>query len=107
MAAAIRARVTQAERARVPEERLLGAMARRAGEARALLAELGASLHALSPLAVLSRGYAIVERRDTGAIVRAVSDVAPRDRISIRVEGGRIAAVVDEPASEAEPERSS
>jgi len=44
---------------------------------RSQLAGLQARLAALSPLAVLERGYAIVRQQESGAIVRQVEQVAP------------------------------
>lgn len=49
-----------------------------------------ARLDALNPLAVLQRGYAVV-RRD-GQIVRSISEVAPGDRLAIRVSDGEFGA---------------
>jgi exodeoxyribonuclease VII large subunit len=58
-----------------------------------------ARVHALSPAATLERGYAIVQR-DDGHVVRAPDDVAPDDRLGIRLAKGRIAAtVIDEDAA--------
>jgi exodeoxyribonuclease VII large subunit len=65
------------------------------------LAGLEARLAALSPLATLERGYAIVRRADTGAVVRSVDQVAPGDPLSIRVRDGQVGAL-----TQACPERS-
>lgn len=53
-----------------------------------------AQLLGLSPLAVLERGYALVQRADTGSIVRRAAQVAPGDRVQVRVADGRFGAVV-------------
>jgi exodeoxyribonuclease VII large subunit len=45
-----------------------------------------ARLDALSPLAVLQRGYAVV-RRD-GQLVRSIAEVSPGDQLSVRVADG-------------------
>ena len=50
-------------------------------------------LDAMSPLKVLTRGYAMVSKED-GAIVRSVSDVQIGDPISVRVSDGTIVASV-------------
>ena len=50
-------------------------------------------LDAMSPLKVLTRGYAMVSKED-GAIVRSVSDVQNGDPISVRVSDGTIMASV-------------
>jgi len=42
-------------------------------------------IDALSPLAVLGRGYAICERRLDGAIVRSADDVAAGDQVRVRL----------------------
>ncbi|MBR2431737.1 MAG: hypothetical protein IKB23_02365, partial [Clostridia bacterium] len=50
-------------------------------------------LEALSPLAVLSRGYAVaLDEKDS--LVRSVSDVKEGEKITIRVSDGRIIAEV-------------
>jgi exodeoxyribonuclease VII large subunit len=62
---------------------------------RARLSEHATSLDALSPLTVLGRGYAIATRAD-GRAIRAASEVAAGERLSIRVARGRISAEVTE-----------
>ncbi|MEZ4365377.1 MAG: exodeoxyribonuclease VII large subunit [Kofleriaceae bacterium] len=52
------------------------------------LGELASRLHALSPLAVLERGYAVV-RRDGGAVVRAADEVCRRRRGRGHAAGAR------------------
>ncbi len=62
------------------------------------LAVLAARLHALSPVAVLGRGYAIVLAEKSGAAVRASSDVQRGDTLHVVLHQGRIdAVVVDKP----------
>ncbi|MBP6629478.1 MAG: exodeoxyribonuclease VII large subunit [Kofleriaceae bacterium] len=77
--AALRARLHAAARARV-------------GRGRQGLAEAGAGLHALSPLAVLDRGYAVVRAGDR--VVRAPADASPGTALTIRVAGGTLSARV-------------
>jgi exodeoxyribonuclease VII large subunit len=60
---------------------------------RAAVAGLAARLRALSPLATLERGYAIVRREDTGAVVRSVGQVRAGDALAIRVQDGEFGAV--------------
>ena len=50
-------------------------------------------LDAMSPLKVLSRGYAMVQNRK-GEVVRSVRQIEPGERISIGVSDGRISATV-------------
>ena len=53
-----------------------------------LLRELGRGLHAVSPLATLGRGYAILQRED-GHAVRRAGEVAAGDTLHARLaEGG-------------------
>ena len=66
---------------------------RRIERNRLRLGELRRALHAVSPLATLSRGYAIV-RDAQGNIVRDARAVAPGDSITARVAEGEIAATV-------------
>lgn len=63
------------------------------GKERQRFARLGAALDALSPLKVLGRGYAIVQKED-GHIVRLVRDVKPGDALSLRVLDGKIRVTV-------------
>jgi len=99
--AELRARLDGAERAarasRAAElERLaaglLGQRARVDRE-RARLGAAAGRLHAMSPLAVLSRGYAIATRAD-GRAIRAAGEVAPGDLVHVRVGAGSIEASV-------------
>lgn len=55
-----------------------------------LLRELGRGLHAVSPLATLGRGYAIL-RRDDGRAVRRAEDVAVGDRLRATLAEGGLA----------------
>jgi exodeoxyribonuclease VII large subunit len=67
---------------------------RMSGDRARFTAEM-ARLDAMSPLAVLSRGYAIA-RDQRGRAIRSANDVAPGDRLSIRVHQGEFHARVDE-----------
>jgi exodeoxyribonuclease VII large subunit len=59
------------------------------------LSTLQLSLRALSPHSTLQRGYAVVSRRDTGAVVTRTADVSAGDGIDVRVSDGDFAATVD------------
>jgi exodeoxyribonuclease VII large subunit len=59
-----------------------------------------ARVRALSPLATLERGYAVVQRGD-GVVVRSAGDVAAGDALDIRVANGRLAAQVVRPEAAA------
>ncbi len=65
----------------------------------ARLESLAARLDGLSPLAVLGRGYALVQREADEAIVRRPGDVAPGDALRIRLAEGEIGAEVTRPPS--------
>ena len=72
------------------EGRLDAAMAkrRRSGEAR--LRECASRLDALSPLAVLGRGYAVCWKADGTRIVRHVTDVAVGDEVRVTLAKGEL-----------------
>ena len=59
------------------------------------LATTVARIDALSPLAVLGRGYSICERRVDGAIVRSADDVAAGDPVRIRLEKDTVDCTVE------------
>lgn len=64
------------------------AMQRMLQKRRAALGELGAQMAALSPLAVLDRGYAMVSKE--GAMVRDASQVTAGDTLHVRFARGEI-----------------
>ena len=74
-------------------ERLGAAAELRVEAARGALGEVVAGLDALSPLAVLSRGYAIATT-SAGRAVRSSSEVKAGDELSIRLHEGRLDATV-------------
>ena len=55
-----------------------------------------ARLRALSPAATLERGYAIVQRRSDGAVLRNPADAKPGDALRLRLSGGDLGATVDD-----------
>ena len=55
--------------------------------------ELTAKLDAMSPLKVMTRGYAIAQL-DSGDVLRSVAQVKPDDKITISVSDGNIDAIV-------------
>ncbi|MCC6556183.1 MAG: hypothetical protein IT372_24750, partial [Polyangiaceae bacterium] len=77
------------------------ARARLAGLRRAFAGDV-ARLEAMSPLRVLARGYAIATDA-SGRAVRDHADVAPGDRIEVRVHSGALAATVIATAAPGEP----
>lgn len=56
---------------------------------------LSLRLGALNPNAVLRRGYAVVQRRDTRAVVTGQAQVAPGDRLDVSVADGTFGAQVE------------
>ncbi len=70
------------------------AMRSKTAERRAELSRLAAKAEALSPLAVLTRGYGIAET--ACGVIRSVSDVKKEDEMTLRVSDGRILATVRE-----------
>ncbi len=54
------------------------------------------SLHTISPLATLDRGYAIVHKHDDGRIVRTASQCLIGECIRVRLHTGEIVCTVDE-----------
>ena len=61
---------------------------------------LARSLHAVSPLATVARGYAILQH-DDGRIVRSVGDAAAGDALDARLVDGRLRVRVESSASDA------
>ena len=58
--------------------------------------EAAARLHALSPLAVLGRGYAVCWNDDRTALVRRAGQLAPGDRVRVTLGDGEIGCDVRE-----------
>lgn len=92
LAEALRRRLVEARaEVLVPDHGLAPAARAELSRARGLLGELAARLHALSPLAVLGRGYAIA-RTERGVVVRTPSELRPGERFTLIVEGGSLEA---------------
>ncbi|WP_455138402.1 exodeoxyribonuclease VII large subunit [Thermophilibacter sp.] len=87
-------------------ERLSGRMgevgARLTRPAEATLARLAAQLDALSPLAVLARGYAIARGAD-GHVLRDAASLAPGDEVHVLLGSGSFDAAVTATATEGRP----
>jgi len=74
--------------------RQLSAMTQnRIGRQKQRFVALAAALDAMSPLKVLSRGYAIVQTTE-GKVVRSCSDAEPGARIDIGLQDGKLSAIV-------------
>jgi exodeoxyribonuclease VII large subunit len=70
------------------------AMARQLQRDTVRLRALARSMEAVSPLATVARGYAILTREDDGRLVRSPLDVSPGDTLKARVQDGVIDVVV-------------
>lgn len=71
------------------------AVAGRLRAERDRLAGLGRTLNAVSPLATLDRGYAIVTAAWTGLAIRHAADVAPRQPVRVRFADGEVPGVLE------------
>ena len=59
------------------------------------LGKLAHSLHTVSPLATLERGYTIVTKVDDNTLVQDATRIQPGDRIEARLKKGRLIAKVE------------
>lgn len=87
--------LTGGRRARLEraEEQLRAAFEARVAESGGRFGQLVGELHALSPLAVLSRGYSLTTRA-SGEVVRAAAEVSVGDEVVVRLHDGELAATV-------------
>lgn len=76
------------------QEQLTKLMQGRLWQARRRLEGLTAHLAQLSPLTVLSRGYAIVEGRSE-TVLRSADETSPGEQVRIRLHKGALEATVD------------
>ena len=76
------------------QQRLFHAMDRHIGEHRQQMGRLAASLDALSPFKVLSRGYSITQK-DDGTVVSELSQVEKGDTLQVRVSDGTITCTAE------------
>ena len=75
--------------------KLISAQERRVSERKHRYIRYAASLDALSPLKVLSRGYAIAEKPD-GGILRSAAEASPGERITVELRDGSLGCLVEE-----------
>jgi exodeoxyribonuclease VII large subunit len=74
--------------------RLIHAAERTLSCKRQVFVRIAASLDALSPLKVLSRGFSIVMGLD-GSVIRDAAALDPGDRIGVILEKGRLQCTVE------------
>ncbi|HHZ83645.1 MAG TPA: exodeoxyribonuclease VII large subunit [Nitrospirales bacterium] len=78
------------------EMRMSVCVARNIDRMRDAVESAGARLHALSPLAVLERGYAIVRHWPSLNVLRTVTDIRMHDRVQLQLSNGRLLCEVQE-----------
>ncbi|MDG1958604.1 MAG: exodeoxyribonuclease VII large subunit [Candidatus Binatia bacterium] len=74
--------------------RMLQSISKQTDREGTRLASLGAQLDALSPLAVLDRGFALARRSD-GSIVREAASLKPSESLHLRLAQGAVSARVE------------
>ena len=75
------------------ESRLISAQNQQIARNKQKFVALTAALDAMSPLKVLTRGYAVAEKED-GQILRSVNQAVPGERITVSLSDGSITAKV-------------
>ena len=84
------------------EERMRRAMSRRLESSRQQLRTVTASLNALSPLAVLDRGYSLTKRLPEGTLISDLRELRVGDRLSTLLARGRLISEIVEIAPDSE-----
>lgn len=59
------------------------------------LRDLARTLHAVSPLKTIGRGYAVVTSAQTGKVISSVSQAPPGESITTQLSDGRLLSTVD------------
>ncbi len=77
-------------------QRLIGAFAAQQGTLTQRLALASRTLDAVSPLATLSRGFAVITRLDDGRVLRDARDAPVGTRIEARLARGRVQGRVEQ-----------
>ncbi len=72
------------------DERMQRAIRQRLDSSRQIVGTIAASLNALSPLAVLDRGYSLTKRMADGDLIRDLTAVSVGDRISTLLANGSL-----------------
>lgn len=77
------------------QNRLVSAETRTVERKNRQFIELTSKLDAMSPLKVLTRGYALVRRED-GMVLKSVRQIEPGERIKVSLSDGSLTAAVTE-----------
>lgn len=85
-----------AERLDDLEARLKTALRHRADTAKHRLSGIAGTLQALSPLAVLERGYSLTRRLPSGQVLKSAADLHIGDQIQTRLSHGTVISVVED-----------
>ena len=101
---ASRAERKNAARLAAAEQRLIAAVARRLETGRLRLAGLGRELGAVSPIAVMERGYSVTLDAK-GRAIGSIKDLAEGDVIETRLSDGSVRSVVGERDPSRRPRR--
>jgi len=70
-------------------------------ESRNRLQDLGRTLHAVSPLATMGRGFAVISSTESGTIITSASQIARGSQVSAQLADGRLYCSVDKVTEEA------
>jgi exodeoxyribonuclease VII large subunit len=85
----------KAKNVQLLKNRLMAAQVQSVERKQRRYVELTAKLDAMSPLKVLTRGYAMAQT-ETGDVIRSIEQVSNGDRICVNVSDGTISAVVED-----------
>lgn len=83
------------ERLRMGERQLHTALGHRIHHLREKMQGLSRELHAVSPLATLGRGYAIITQSESGKLITSTSDAAVGDTLEARLADGSLLCRVE------------
>jgi exodeoxyribonuclease VII large subunit len=75
-------------------KRLISAAAHKLEQLNQRLLNSSQTLHAVSPLATLNRGYAMVINPSSGEIIRSIEQLKPGDRVQTRLAQGRFTSQI-------------
>jgi exodeoxyribonuclease VII large subunit len=78
------------------EQRLHNAMSKKLSASKHHFVTLSRALEAISPLATLGRGYAIVRKRDDGTIVRDAKLLKSGEILKTQLQYGSVLSTVTE-----------